>query len=158
VNEWRVEPAAPEDLEPILELERCCFEWPWGRLSVEGEMGCPDSTGFVVKRGSPESKHRVIAFIFFRFIAGEVHIFRIAVAPEWRRRGIGSALVARCLESARRRGVLSASLEVRASNVEAAALYAKHGFRVAARRPGYYSDNREDALILNRDIKEEENP
>jgi ribosomal-protein-alanine N-acetyltransferase len=64
-------------------------------------------------------------------------------------------MVGECLQTARRRGVTAALLEVRSSNAQAVALYCKFGFQVIATRPGYYSDSREDALILKLDMKEE---
>ena len=79
-----------------------------------------------------------------------------AVSPEWRRQGIGSQLVGECLQGARRRGMTAAVLEVRPSNTDAVALYRRFGFQVIATRPGYYTDRREDALILKLDMKEEE--
>ena len=98
----------------------------------------------------------VIAYLFYRFVAEEVHIFRLAVHPEWRRQGIGSRLVTECLRVARSRGVTAAVLEVRRSNTEAIELYRKFGFQVVASRPGYYSDSREDALILKLEMKKED--
>jgi [ribosomal protein S18]-alanine N-acetyltransferase len=97
----------------------------------------------------------IVGYLFYRFIADEVHIFRMAVSPEWRRQGIGSRLVAECLEKAFGRGVASALLEVRPSNSQAVELYRKFGFYMIATRPGYYSDSGEDAHILKLDMKEE---
>jgi [ribosomal protein S18]-alanine N-acetyltransferase len=151
---WHLSRATPADIEPLLKLENRCFSLPWGRLSFEGEMAGPSGDGFVVRLDAADGREAIIAYAFTRFIADEVHIFRIAVAPEWRRRGIGSRLLAECLRSARSQGMSSALLEARPSNTEALSFYAKLGFQVVAARPGYYSDNREEALILKREIKE----
>ncbi len=152
---WNLSALSPVDIDPIVDIEGRSFGWPWGRVSFEGEANSPGAGSWVVRAPGPAGAEQVVAYIFFRLIADEVHIFRIAVAPEWRRRGIGARLVAECLESAARRGVRVALLEVRPSSTEAIALYRKFGFRVVATRPGYYSDSGEDALILQKTIKEE---
>ena len=153
---WHLTRATPADISRIVEIENDCFALPWGRLSFEGELASPNADSFVVRLERSTGEKQLIAYMFFRIIAEEVHIFRLAVAPEWRRRGIGSRLVTECLRSARRKGMSSALLEVRPSNAEAIALYTKLGFQVIASRPDYYCDSREDALILKREIKEEE--
>jgi ribosomal-protein-alanine N-acetyltransferase len=145
----------PVDIEPILDIEVRSFGWPWGRLSFEGEADSPGAGSWVVRTPGPTGTEQVVAYIIFRRIVDEVHIFRIAVAPEWRRRGIGTRLVAECLNWSIRYGARLAVLEVRPSSAEALALYRKFGFRVVATRPGYYSDSGEDALILQKEIKEE---
>ena len=118
---------------------------------IQGEAGVKvPAKGYLTKVKAICKKHNVL------FIADEVHIYRIAVSPEWRRQGIGSQLVGECLRRARRRGVTAALLEVRPSNTEAAAFYRRFGFQVIATRPGYYTDSREDALILKLDMKEED--
>jgi ribosomal-protein-alanine N-acetyltransferase len=141
------------DLERVLAIETQSFACPWGRISFEDELNGPGAGSFVVREPTSET---VAAYIFFRHIADEVHIYRIAVAPEWRRRGMGARLVEACLQTAGRAGARMALLEVRPSNTEAVALYRKFGFRAIASRPDYYSDRREDALILQKELKEEE--
>jgi ribosomal-protein-alanine N-acetyltransferase len=153
---WHLTAAAPADIESLTALESRCFRWPWGRLSFEGEFSSRDSSSLVARTASSAGPGKVIAYLFYRFIADEVHIFRIAVDPAWRRQGIGSRLVGECLRTARSRGVAAAVLEVRPSNVEAIELYRKFGFQVVAMRPGYYSDSREDALILKLEMKKED--
>ena len=81
----------------------------------------------------------------------EGHVCTLAVRPTWRGRGLGELLLAGLIERARERGAEVMTLEVRVSNVAAQNLYLKYGFHVAGRRKGYYSDNREDALIMTTD-------
>jgi [ribosomal protein S18]-alanine N-acetyltransferase len=149
---WQLTRATPADIAALVALENRCFGWPWSRLSFEGEMNAPGADSRVTWTTTAAGQPRMIAYIFFRFIAAEVHIFRIAVDPAWRRRGVGARLVTACLESARGRGLSAAMLEVRRSNTEALKLYRKFGFQVAATRPGYYSDGHEDALILTQTL------
>jgi [ribosomal protein S18]-alanine N-acetyltransferase len=153
---WQLTCATPTDVEPLVALESRCFGWPWGRLSFEGEMASADAESRLAWIEAACGEKRIVAYIFFRFIGEEVHIFRLAVDPEWRRQGIGTRLVAECLTSARRRRLAAAVLEVRPSNTEAIALYRKFGFRVIATRPGYYPDSRENALLLKLELKEED--
>ena len=155
MTQWNLSALSPVDIDPIVDIEGRSFGWPWGRLSFEGEADSPGAGSWVVRAPGPTGAEQVVAYIFFRLIADEVHIFRIAVAPAWRRRGIGARLVAECLGSAPQRGARVAVLEVRPSSTAALALYRKFGFRVVATRPGYYSDSGEDALILKKKIKEE---
>lgn len=152
---WQLSAVLPSDIDVLVELERRCFALPWGRRSVADEMSARGAGGLVLRAGGGEAPAAVVAYVFFRVIVDEVHIHRVAVAPEWRRRGLGSLLLAECLQSARRRGASAAILEVRPSSVEAIALYRKLGFQVIATRPGYYPDRVEDALILKMQIKED---
>ena len=153
---WQLTCVTPADIEALVALEGRCFGWPWGRLSFEGEMASAGAESRLAWTAAASGEKQIVAYIFYRFIAEEVHIFRLAVDPEWRRQGIGTRLLDDCLTSARRMGLSAAVLEVRPSNTEAIALYCKLGFRVIARRPGYYSDSREEALILKLELKEED--
>lgn len=148
MDAFGLSPAAPADIEAIIALERRCFAMPWGRLSIEGELTAKGAGGFVLRRQTAESPPGILAYIFFRIVVDEVHIHRIGVDPDWRRRGLGRRLMAACLDAARRRGAASAYLEVRPSNAEAVGLYRRLGFQTVASRPGYYTDVAEDALIL----------
>ena len=148
-------PATTADIETLIAIENRCFPWPWGRLSFEGELAGRGGGSLAARATTSSGDEELIAYLFYRFIADEVHIFRVAVSPEWRRQGIGSRLVVECLQMARSRGVAAAVLEVRPSNTEAVALYRNFGFQVIGTRPGYYSDSREDALILKLEMKEE---
>jgi ribosomal-protein-alanine N-acetyltransferase len=98
---------------------------------------------------------RIAGYIVARESAGELHINNVAVRDQYRRRGIGSALLGRIMETARRLKVQVAFLEVRSGNDAAKALYEKTGFRAIARRPGYYSDPREDAVVMSLTLGEQ---
>jgi len=152
VAEWEFSRAMPADIEALVALERHCFEWPWGRLSFEGELAAATADNRLVWVETTPGNKRIVGYIFFRFIAGEVQIFRIAVDPMWRRQGIGTRLVAACLNAAQAEGLLTAVLEARPSNTGAIELYRKFGFHAAGMRRGYYSDRHEDALILKRTL------
>ncbi|MFQ6059038.1 MAG: ribosomal protein S18-alanine N-acetyltransferase [Anaerolineae bacterium] len=90
----------------------------------------------------------VLGYGGFWIMAGEAHISTIAVAPEHRRRGIGELLLVTMLDRATELNAEVMTLEVRVSNVAAQSLYRKYGFQPVGRRRGYYSNNREDALIM----------
>ena len=87
--------------------------------------------------------------LMFWEMAGEAHIMSVGVRRDFRRRGIGELLMLNCLSKCVRSAYTAISLEVRSSNKAAQELYLKHGFLVEGIRKGYYSDNREDALIMN---------
>ncbi|HET8670309.1 MAG TPA: ribosomal protein S18-alanine N-acetyltransferase, partial [Candidatus Saccharimonadales bacterium] len=91
----------------------------------------------------------IAGYIVARETAGELHINNVAVRPEYRRRGIGAALLNRIIHEARRRKANAAFLEVRSANLAAQALYEKSGFKAIARRADYYSEPREDAVVMS---------
>lgn len=81
-------------------------------------------------------------------VIDEAHVTTLAVDESVRRLGIGRTLIVDLLVEAQARGMLCATLEVRASNTAAVALYESLGFATTARRKRYYPDNREDALVM----------
>jgi ribosomal-protein-alanine N-acetyltransferase len=99
------------------------------------------------RRPTPDASP-VLGYGGFWLMHDEAHISTLAVRAGWRRLGLGELLLIALLDEARRLGAYRATLEVRVSNVAAQALYAKYGFEQVGRRKAYYSDNREDALIL----------
>jgi len=144
----QVSRAALSDLYGIFAVETASFPNPWSLDILRREFEHPLSRMFV-SRASGE----VIGYICGWQVADELHILKIAVKPDWRRKGIGSVLLDRLLSAARERGIVMIYLEVRVSNFEAIKLYEKHGFLVDGLRKAYYSDTREDALLMKLDLK-----
>ena len=95
-----------------------------------------------------------VAFIVCHLLFDELHILNLGVLPEYRRRGYASKLIAQAIERAREDGVERVSLEVRRSNQAARRLYEQLGFQEIALRSAYYSDNGEDALVLQLDARD----
>jgi len=95
----------------------------------------------------------VVAFLLLRFGVEAAEILSVAVRDDWRRCGVGRALVERALEETRRAGLAMVQLEVRAANRDAVTLYRAVGFVVVGRRPRYYR-NGEDALLMTRNVEE----
>ncbi len=141
----RVRPMRREDLPAVLAIERSSFGTPWPRTAFLEEMRNPIARCLVVTGPGPDPA----GYICYWIVADECAINNIAVAAESRRRGLGRLLMARALEEARGAGCRDAWLEVRPSNAAARGLYAGLGFGVATRRPAYYSDGREDALVMH---------
>jgi len=133
----------PEDVDAVAAIERLVFSDPWPESFFLGELSQRQVHARVAERAGALAGYSV-AWMGF----GSGHLGNLAVAPEQRRRGVARALLADLFEEARRRGVTSLTLEVRASNFEAQSLYRAHGFRVAGLRRGYYRDTGEDALVL----------
>ncbi len=133
------------DLEEVLAVDALCFNHPWSRGDYERELASPDRCFIHVARapGTP-----VAGYCSFWRIFDEIHINNFAVRPEWRGRGLGSALLQHVLGEGRRLGAPKATLEVRRSNEPAVRLYERAGFRQAGLRRQYYANPLEDALIL----------
>ncbi len=148
---WSLEPLTPADLDEVLVIERASFPTPWSRGAFLYEMKQNPAARCWVARGTG-SAPSVLGYVCLWEIAPELHITNLAVHPEWRRQGIGRALLAAILGDARRRGLTLALLEVRPTNAEALGLYERLGFHVIGRRKGYYFDTGEDALLMQADL------
>lgn len=155
MERWHLSAMNIADIDPILDIERHSFRQPWNRISFLGELDCKQASGYIVKISEDQGKEQVIAYLFLRLLAEELHILRIAVRPKWRCQGVASWLLDKCFELGFEKGAKLVFLEVRSSNESAIALYRKQGFTVVGRRPNYYSDSREDALVLIKYLKED---
>jgi ribosomal-protein-alanine N-acetyltransferase len=137
-----------DDLDGVLAVEAASFTNPWTRAMYAWELQNRHVCHIYVAR---TASCRVAGFCAFWLVFDEIHINNVAVLPEYRGRGMGSAVLRHVLQEARRLGASRATLEVRGSNTGARRLYERLGFHVAGRRPNYYSSPVEDALILWRD-------
>ena len=140
--------SASDVIEAIVGLETESFTNPWSRDTLVWELQNSDVTRVHVLRDDQDA---IVAFCVCWVIFDELHINTLAVAPEFRRRGHATALLQSVMREAETEGAVKATLEVRASNAAALALYERLGFRISARRPGYYTNPQEDALILWRE-------
>lgn len=133
-------------VEQIAQLERNCFSMPWSENSICSELSNPLSLWVVaVEDGC------VAGYVGSQSVMGEADMMNLAVAPDYRRRGIGQRLVEELVAHLKKREVSSLTLEVRASNIGAVCLYEKLGFAKVGCRPGYYRNPREDAWILRKE-------
>ena len=142
------DPGADADIDAIVALESESFTNPWSRQTLVWELQNSDVTLVYVLRRDDE---RIAAFCVCWIIFDELHINTLAVAPADRRQGFATTLLRQVMAEAAAKGAQKATLEVRASNKSALALYERLGFHVAANRPGYYTKPEEAALILWRE-------
>lgn len=130
----------------VANLEKLCFSEPWSEKSVASELENPLSLWLVAAEGE-----NVLGYVGSQSVLGEADMMNLAVLPEARRRGIGERLVLDLVDALKAKEVHSLTLEVRASNEGAKALYEKLGFAEVGRRPHYYVKPKEDALILRKE-------
>ena len=138
----------------MLAIEEASFNNPTTRAWYEAELARPESAR---SSSSAPPDAPVAGFAAFWQVVDEMHINNLAVHPEWRGRGLGTAAAAPdVLTAAYDMGVRRATLEVRRSNVAAQRLYAAAGFRVVGVRSGYYTQPVEDALVLSAAVESPE--
>lgn len=130
----------------IAQLEKRCFSDPWSEKSIASELDNPLSLWLVAVEAG-----EVVGYVGSQTVLGETDMMNLAVAPEARRQGTGRALVLALVEALTEKGSRSLMLEVRVSNIPAQKLYESLGFSQVGRRPKYYVNPREDALILRKE-------
>lgn len=133
-------------IRQIAELETICFSMPWSENAIAGELTNPLSLWLVAVEGET-----VAGYVGSQSVMDEADMMNVAVAPEYRRKGVGRELVLSLIEQLRNNDVHSLSLEVRPTNVAAIRMYEQLGFTCVGRRPGYYKSPKEDALILRKE-------
>jgi [ribosomal protein S18]-alanine N-acetyltransferase len=136
------------DLDAIERIENAVYPTPWSRSMFAGELAKPSSLSL---GGFDPDSGRLVAYLIVSRYVDAWHIMNLAVHTDWRRLGVASRLLDELFELTGddpRRGY---TLEVRVSNTTAIALYEHFGFESSGIRRGYYTDNREDALIMWKD-------
>ena len=136
----------PEHVPQIAQLEMLCFSDPWSEKSIASELENELAYWLVALEGDA-----VAGYIGSQTVMEETDMMNVAVHPDFRRKGIAESLVNTLVDVLKDRGSRSLTLEVRASNEPAQKLYEKLGFVLVGRRPKYYRNPREDALILRKE-------
>lgn len=131
----------------IAQMETLCFSDPWSERSIASELDNDLSLWLVY-----EEDGRVLGYIGSQSVPPESDVMNLAVLPERRKQGIAQALMNELVHTLRSSGIESLTLEVRASNEPAIALYTKLGFEIVGRRQKYYVNPKEDALIMRKEL------
>jgi ribosomal-protein-alanine N-acetyltransferase len=145
-DELEIAPATWADLDAIHRLESSSFPAPWRREFFESELSGESRVHFVARR-----RGAVVGYVFAMWFFDEMHVNKIAVSEDERRKGIADALMERCLAFARGNGITTISLEVRQSNRGAQAFYDHLDFAALYVRPRYYPDG-EAAVVMVREL------
>ena len=140
------------DLSAVLAMDARCFPDPWSEGVFRSSLSDERSLWLMA-----ESEGIPAGYAGMQWVLDEGYIDNVAVDPLFRRRGAASALLETMIREARTRSLRFLSLEVRAGNEGAIALYAAFGFETVGRRKGYYLRPPEDALIMTRTFDEEDN-
>ena len=144
----RFRPLELRDLSSIDGIERRSYPTPWSRSMFAGEIAKPSS---ICLGAFDAESARLIGYLIVSRYVDAWHVMNVAVAPDYRRLGIASRMLNDLFELTVDDGQRGYTLEVRVSNEPAIRLYERMGFLGRGVRRGYYTDNREDALIMWRD-------
>ena len=143
----RIETMTADHVAQVAALEAICFHDPWSEKSVASELTNPLSLWLVALDGD-----RVAGYVGSQSVLGESDMMNVAVHPYYRRQGIAEKLCLDLVEALKKKGNHCLTLEVRASNDPAKALYEKLGFQQIGLRKNYYRNPREDACILRKEF------
>ncbi len=141
-------PMRADDLDAVDEIERHSFRTPWPASVFVEELARAWARVDVARDGN-----RVVGFVDYWLVTDEVHLLAIATHPDWRRRGVGRALLDHLLAFARAGGFALVTLEVRASNAPAITMYERAGFARVGLRPRYYAEDNEDAVVMTLELR-----
>lgn len=137
------------DVPAMARIERDSFDAPWSADEITKDVTAGGNVYVAVAECGGEKA----GYGEIRSIAGEAQVYNIAIAPEFRREGIGEALLRHMIARAEEDGCILVTLEVRSGNEAAMGLYRKLGFREVGRRKGYYAKGGEDAVLMDLDLR-----
>jgi ribosomal-protein-alanine N-acetyltransferase len=132
-----------EDIDGVYTVEKSCFPDPWSKESFKKEV-----QNKLAKYLVAQIEDKVVGYVGAWFVVDEAHITNVAVSPQYRGQKIGDKIVKSLIDECQDNKMKAMTLEVRVSNIVAQNLYKKYGFKLAGVRKEYYSDNKEDALIM----------
>ena len=144
--EYAIRDVGPDDIPQIVEVEKRCFSLPWTAEQLAGQI--KDAQHEFIAAISPDGT--VLGYVGMMYVLDEGYISNVATDLPWRRQGIADALIGRLCAICEGLRLSFVSLEVRAGNVPAVALYEKHGFAPVGLRKNYYERPREDAVIMTK--------
>ena len=133
-----------DDLDEVMQIEKESFSMPWNRWMFERELEDTNRAYFLVAKNSDE----ILGYVGFWLVFDEAHVVTIAVRKDYRRKGIGTMLLASALVVADTLGAKKATLEVRVTNISAQNMYYEFGFETVSIRKGFYTDTGEDAYVM----------
>ena len=140
----RVE-ATADAVTPLLTIERECFSHPLEEKQLAALLADGNTCFFAATEGT-----EITGYVWLQTVLDEGYIGNVAVRPAFRRRGIADALLETLDLFAASRKLAFLTLEVRVGNKPAIALYEKHGYAEVGRRPGYYTEPKEDAILMTK--------
>ena len=149
MEEISIRQAKLYDVPALARIERDSFGSPWSAEEITKDVTAGDNVYVAVAEYGGEKA----GYGEIRNVAGEAQIYNIAIAPEFRRAGIGEALLRHMIAKAEGDSCELVTLEVRSGNEAAMALYTKLGFREVGRRKGYYLKGGEDAVLMDLDLR-----
>lgn len=135
------------DVPAMARIERESFDSPWSADEITKDVSSNDGSIYVAVALIGDER---AGYADMRIITGESQIYNIAIAPEFRRQGVGEALLTHMVEKSEELGLSLITLEVRSGNEAAMALYEKMGFKKVGSRPGYYAKGTEDAVLMDK--------
>ena len=139
-----VRPMVMTDVDGVMAVEHDSFLTPWSRSAFEEELAQNRLARYIVAVENDE----IVGYAGTWLVINEAHVTNVAVSGQRRREGIGRLLMQKLMDLARENDMESMTLEVRVSNAAARHLYEQLGFVEAGIRKNYYSETKEDALIL----------
>lgn len=144
--DYRIIDTTQTQLEQIEKIEQQCFSCPWTLDQLRSQL----SDERHVFLAAVAENGAVLGYVGMMFVLDEGYISNVAVAPDFRRQGVADALISALMTRAEELNLAFVTLEVRAGNEPAKALYAKHGFVPVGRRKNYYDLPKEDAILMTR--------
>lgn len=148
-NNIIIRPMTIDDVDEVYRVEEDCFVDPWSKDSIRKELKNNLARYLVA-----QLDNKIVGYVGVWFVVDEGHITNVAVHSDYRGKKIGDRLVKEMVELCKENKLVAMTLEVRTSNTVAQNLYRKYGFKMGGIRKEYYSDNKEDAIIMWNQLKE----
>lgn len=148
-NNIIIRPMTIDDVDEVYVVEEDCFVDPWSKESIRKELKNNLARYLVAQLDD-----KIVGYVGVWFVVDEGHITNVAVHSDYRGKKVGDKLVKQMVELCKENNIVAMTLEVRASNIVAQNLYKKYGFKMGGIRKEYYSDNKEDAIIMWNQLKE----